>query len=224
MLLSLPRLSFAAAALALAALPSGPALAKDVDNSHLTAEQLDDLARVSRYLNALPTLRGRFLQITVEPEPEGLGGRSSEATGVFYMKRPGRLRFEYDPPVPIVFVADGTMVHIEDKKLENVNGYPLKSTPLGLLLRKDVDLAQQAQISAVKRLPGQLHVTARDEDGVAQGELTMIFSYPMLELRQWIAVDTNEVRTSVFLRDVEKNVKLNPALFRPTDYDFESTD
>lgn len=184
-------------------------------NPHLSDADVADLDRISRYLNDLTTMQGTFLQISDN------GGM---ATGVFYMRRPGRLRFEYDDPVPIVFISDGTFVSIEDKELESVNSYPLRSTPLHLLLKKNVDLAEEADIVALDRREGRLIVTAREDEGLAQGDLTMIFTEPELELTQWVVLDAQGVETSIALRDVVYGEKINPALFRATDYDFYERD
>lgn len=218
----------AAAGLAFIIMLASPVAADDVNNSRLSARDREDLERVSRYLNTLPPLKGRFLQISVEADPDPSnrrGGRTIHAEGTFYLKQPGRLRFEYDPPQHVLFIADGRFVTVEDKELESVNNYPLSDTPLYLLLKGDLNLIEDAQIASVERTPGQLRVTARkdDEDDMS-GRLTMVFSYPVLELLQWTVVDARDTRTTVALRKVQKGVKLDPALFRATDYDFEDWD
>ncbi|MEO1408033.1 MAG: outer-membrane lipoprotein carrier protein LolA, partial [Pseudomonadota bacterium] len=91
------------------------------------------LAEVSAALSAVTTAKGRFVQIA----PDG-----SESTGDFYLRRPGRVRFEYDAPVPLLIVADGATVAVEDKDLETQDRVPLGTTPLGLLLDDDLDLNQ----------------------------------------------------------------------------------
>lgn len=181
----------------------------------LNQQDLDDLTKVSAYINALGTMKGRFTQYS---ETSGDVGK---VMGNFYMRRPGRLRFEYDPPNPIVLVSDGTLVSVEDKDLETVNSYPLKATPLNLLLKKNVDLVVEAEIVNVLREDGELHVTARADDSVAEGELTMFFSYPEIELRRWLVIDAQNIKTLIVLSDVVKDIKLDPSLFRATDYDFE---
>lgn len=186
--------------------------------SVLAAEQTDaqieaDLRRVSDALNAITTMKGDFVQIS---ETGGM------ATGSFYLRKPGRVRFEYDPPAQILFVADGRLISVEDKEMETVNSYPLSATPLKLLLDDDIDLTREAKIVEVFRQGGQLHVKARADDGLAEGELTMVFSEPDLELRQWVILDAQDVETTVALRNVEYGMKLSASLFRPTDYDFEN--
>lgn len=178
--------------------------------SALRPEDIQDLDRVSAYLNSIETLEGKFTQIAQNGDL---------AEGNFYMRRPGRLRFEYASPegMPVI-VADGTWVTLEDRRLKTSSRYPLNVTPLSILLRKDVDLAGDTRVVAVERQPGVLSVTARDDKGVAQGELTMIFRDPGLELRNWIIKDAQGYFTTVAVRDLREGVRLDPALFVAQDY------
>lgn len=173
-------------------------------NDSAESDETDDLTRISDYLNGIETLEGRFIQIA---------SNGVQDQGKFYMLRPGRLRFEYDDPNPITIVADGTWVTLTDRKLKTVDRYPLGATPLKLLLKKNVNLAKDANIVDVARDPGSLSVTAREEDGPAQGELTMVFTDPRLELMQWIITDAQGFTTTVALRDLRRDTKISPSLF-----------
>ena len=166
--------------------------------------QTDDLERISEYLNGIETLEGRFIQVA---------SNGVQDEGRFYLRRPGRLRFEYDDPNPITIISDGTWVTLTDRKLKTVDRYPLGATPLKLLLKKNVNLQKDANIVTVARDPGSLSVTAREEDGPAQGELTMVFSDPGLELMQWIITDAQGFTTTVALRDIRRDTKISPSLF-----------
>ncbi len=181
-----------------------------------SAEDLDDLQRVNQYLNGLGFLTGRFVQIS------DTGGGYAE--GTFYMAERTRLRFEYDPPIPLTFISDGYFVGIDNSELETTSQYPIGVTPLRVLLRADVDLTSDANVTAVERLPGQLRIVASEDNGLAQGELTLIFSDPGLELRQWVIVDAQGHRTTVALQDVLEVDTLSRDLFRFTDYDIDRRD
>ncbi len=175
-------------------------------NPSLTPDDIQDLDRVSAYLNSLTALTGAFTQIDQT-------GEMSE--GTFYMLRPGRVRFDYKSPKDApVLVSDGQWFSVEDRKLKSVARYPLNSTPLSLLLKADVDLASDSRVVNVERQPGMLSVTARDEKGLAQGELTMIFRDPGLELRNWIIKDAQGFYTTIAVRDLREGIKLDPALFK----------
>lgn len=173
--------------------------------AHATpAEDARDLARISNYLNATETIEGTFVQ--VDP-----GGVVSQ--GDFYMRRPGRLRFEYAPPNPTLIVADGFWVAAIDARDGLADRVPLSETPLNLLLKADVDLRREGSVTEIERSEDQLAVTARDPDGRTPGEITMVFSNNPLELRQWIVVDAQGEKTTVALRDMRSNVDLPAALF-----------
>ena len=170
----------------------------------LDAGAVDELSRVSDYLNGIETLEGRFIQVA---------SNGVQDQGRFYLRRPGRLRFEYDDPNPITIVADGTWVTLSDRKLKTVDRYPLGATPLKLLLKKNVNLQKDANVVAVTKDAGTLSVTAREDSGPAQGELTMIFTNPSLELMQWIITDAQGFTTTVALRDLRRDTEINPSLF-----------
>ncbi len=163
-----------------------------------------DLARISNYLNGVTTLEGNFVQI-------GHDGELSE--GLFYMRRPGRIRFEYQPPNPTLVVADGVWVGVYDKRLNSLDRVPLKSTPLYILLRKRVDLRKEGAIRSIERSPGLMRVTAIDPDEPDQGSITMVFAENPLELRQWIVIDPQGLTTTVALSEMRSNVTLDPNLF-----------
>lgn len=174
-------------------------------NASLSPDDIQDLDRISAYLNSLQALKGDFTQIAQN-------GEMSE--GTFYLLRPGRVRFDYrEPKDAPVLISDGQFFAVEDRKLKSVARYPLSATPLNLLLRQDVDLAGDSRVAAVERQPGILSVTARDDKGLAQGELTLIFRDPGLELRNWIIKDAQGYYTTIAVRDLKEGVKIDPAMF-----------
>lgn len=182
----------------LAAGAAAPALAA------LSGEDMRDLARISNYLNGIDTMQGNFVQV-------GHDGELSE--GEFYMRRPGRIRFEYRPPNPALVVADGVWVGVYDKRLNTLDRYPLNSTPLDLLLRERVDLRKEGAVQAIERGDGVMRVLAIDPDNAEQGSITLVFADNPLELRQWIVVDAQGLTTTVALSEMRANVKLDPNLF-----------
>lgn len=177
---------------------TGPASAQ------MSGADARDLTRISNYLNGVTTLEGTFVQI-------GHDGELSE--GLFYMRRPGRIRFEYKPPNPALVVADGTWVGVYDTRLNTLDRIPLGSTPLDILLSKRVDLRSENAIRSIERAPGLMRVTAIDPDAPDQGSITMVFSENPLELRQWIVVDAQGLTTTVALGEMRSNVKLDARLF-----------
>ena len=187
---------FLAGALAALLIPGLPAPAP----AQMSGADARDLARISNYLNGVTTLEGNFIQI-------GHDGELSE--GLFYMRRPGRIRFEYKPPNPALVVADGVWVGVYDTRLNTLDRIPLGSTPLAILLRKKVNLRKEGAIRSIERSPGLMRVTAIDPDEPDQGSITMVFADNPLELRQWIVVDPQGLTTTVVLSEMRANVELD---------------
>jgi outer membrane lipoprotein-sorting protein len=163
-----------------------------------------DLDRVSDYLNSIHTLKAAFVQIGPE-------GQVDE--GMFYIDKPGKMRFQYAPPNPTLIVSDGSTVAVQNKKLDTVDHYPIWSTPLNLILSNDVNLKKNQEIAGVDRQPGELIVNARSHSNNVNGNITLVFAEPTLELRQWTVVDSQGLATTVSVRDVRQDVPLDPSLF-----------
>nr|TFG54423.1 MAG: hypothetical protein E4H34_02620 [Hyphomicrobiales bacterium] len=189
------------AGLLLVALPFAPSSAAEFG-----PEDAQALARITEYLNGIETAEGSFFQIA----PDG-----STDQGTFFLRKPGRVRFEYAAPNPNLIVADGSTIAIENSELKTTDRYPLIDSPIRLLLNDDVDLASDERITSVHSEPGLLSVTARQEDGMVPGEITIEFidSGTNLELRQWEITDAQGLRTIIAVTELRKGVTLSPALF-----------
>jgi outer membrane lipoprotein-sorting protein len=191
--------------MAVAAVPAAvAALAGFMHFERSEADQAD-LDRISAYLNSIKTMKGSFVQIGPE-------GQIDE--GVFYIDKPGRMRFEYHAPNPVLIVSDGATVAVQNKRLNTVDHYPLLSTPLNLVLSDDLNLKRNSSIAGLERQPGELVVNARAASSKVNGNLTLVFASPNLELRQWTIVDAQGLSTTVSLRDVQTGVPLDPSLFK----------
>ena len=138
-------------------------------NADLSASDRADLTRVDNYLSGLTNLQGNFLQVG----PDG-----SLAQGNFYLRRPGRMRFQYDPPEKLLVVADGTWVAVKDG-FSAAQRYPLGSTPLGILLDDHVDLAKEVKVLAVERQPGALRITLADKNDNAPAISPSFSTHPI---------------------------------------------
>ena len=167
-----------------------------------------DISRIVSYLNGIRTLQGRFVQIA----PDG-----NVTQGDVFLRRPGRMRFKYDPPTPVLIVADGVWLVLWDKELDQVDRVPLSSTPLAFLIRDKVSFADPIVIRKVDRQPGLLKVTVFDKRRDDEGEITLIFSDQPLALRQWVVTDPQLLQTRVSLYDIETNIPLDIKLFVFTD-------
>lgn len=172
--------------------------------AQFTQLQKSELDRISAALNAIHTMKGGFMQI----DPDG-----GIAQGKFYIEKPGRMRFEYNPPVPTLIVSDGTTIVVKNTKLNTMDRYPLVSTPLDLVLSDKLDLKDNDAVMSFQHEGNSLIVKAQSTDSRASGFITLVFADPGIELRQWTVVDAQGLATTVALRDVEKDVSLEPSLF-----------
>jgi outer membrane lipoprotein-sorting protein len=170
-----------------------------------TAQQSADLDRVSAYLNSIKTMRGGFTQI---------GPQGQVDQGKFYILKPGKIRFDYDPPNPTLVISDGLSIAVYNTRLNTADRYPLTGTPLNLLLSDRLDLKKSSMITGVQHSPGQLIVTGRARDRNATGSITIVFTDPELELRQWTIVDAQGLPTTVSINNVQQGVALPESAFK----------
>lgn len=170
----------------------------------LSTQQKAELDKLSGALNSIKTMRGAFVQI----DPNG-----NLEHGKFWIEKPGRVRFAYDPPSDTLIVSNGVTVAVKNTKLDTVDRYPLVSTPLDLVLSNKLDLANNPNVIAVSREGSSLIVKARSTDKKVAGSVTLVFSDPGYELRQWTVVDPQGLQTTVALQNVEIAVPLKPSLF-----------
>jgi outer membrane lipoprotein-sorting protein len=174
----------------------------------LSDQDRADVARVENYLNEIRTLSARFMQVS------DTGGT---AEGKLFLSRPGKLRLEYDPPVPILMVANsGFLIHY-DKQLKAVTHLPIDSTPAGLLVRERIVLSGDVTVSAVERGPGSLRVSLLQSKDPQAGKITLVFGERPFALSNWQVVDAQGNVTRVALLEPRVGVPLDPALFRFTD-------
>jgi outer membrane lipoprotein-sorting protein len=153
-----------------------------------------ELDRIAAYLDGLTALKAKFLQVA----PDG-----SVSQGIAWLERPGRMRFQYDPPSPYLLVAGFGLLVFHDSSLDQTTNIPLSSTPLGVLLAPRVVLTGAVTVTAFQRLPGEIDLTLVRTASPGDGSLTLVFSTAPLTLRQWAVRDAQGKLTRVTLYDVE---------------------
>ena len=186
-------------ALLLVAAVAAPAGAQD-----LSAQDRADIRRVEQYLNSITTMRARFIQVH---STEGL------AQGNFYLSRPGRMRIDYDPPLPYVYVADGFWLTFYDSELGQRSDVRLGSTLADFITRRNVRLSGEVTVTGVRRPPGELAIDLVQTDDPGAGTLTLIFQDDPLALVRWRVVDAQGLTTEITLTDREFDVALDRSLF-----------
>jgi outer membrane lipoprotein-sorting protein len=166
------------------------------------------IAAANRTLNSFTRLQARFTQASPG------GGRSS---GTVYIQRPGRMRFQYDPPASMLIVSDGSVVAMRDTELRTTERTPLRSTPLNLILGQNIDLERNARVLRVSRAGPWLMITARDRGGQTDGQIILQFYGESSELRSWDVIDATGARTRISLSGVTQPASFDRSLFRLED-------
>lgn len=190
---------------------ASPAVMAPAAAAQLSAsERSRVLADAANALSSVRTARGKFEQYS----PDG-----SYSTGQFAISRPGRVRFDYDEPVPLLLVSDGTTVALQDSDLETTDRVPLASTPLSILLSDRLDFERQAEVLDVRETGDRLNITLRDRTGEMEGTLTLVLASGDKSLIGWRTTDASGGNTSVMLNGIETGIRLNPRLFILRDFD-----
>jgi outer membrane lipoprotein-sorting protein len=188
------RLCLLAVPLALAGFAASPSFAQQLS-----------MGQVSGYLNSFTSAEGAFTQINAD---------GTISTGTIFIKRPGRVRFEYNPPEESLVVAGGGQVAIFDPRSNNgPDRYPLNQTPLSIILERNIDFTRTDMVTGHTSDGTKTTVTAQDPDHPEYGSIQMVYTANPVELRQWIVTDDTGQQTTVILGDLEKDGRVPDILF-----------
>ena len=188
------RLCLMAVPLAFAGFAASPSLAQQLS-----------LGQVSDYLNSFVTAEGEFTQINAD---------GTISTGRVFIKRPNRVRFEYNPPEESLVVAGGGQVAVFDPRSDgDPDRYPLNQTPLKIILERNIDLTQTNMVTGHTSDGTATTVTAQDPDRPEYGNIQMVYTADPVELRQWIITDDTGQQTTVILGDLVKDGNVPDILF-----------
>lgn len=171
----------------------------------LTQADTLELQQMSAYLNGIHTMTAHFRQVADNGAVSG---------GKLWVARPGRMRFEYEPPNPITLLADSNYMYYWDKELHQVSKYELRSTPAWFLLRDPISFGTDVTVTAIQRVASTVGVTVVENEQPDAGSLTLVFTENPLVLRQWIVVDQQGKTTTVTLSDLKFGMALDPTLFQ----------
>jgi outer membrane lipoprotein-sorting protein len=191
-------------ALPLAAVPLVDAEAQLAASPPTTPQDQADIARVEAYLNGIHTMQARFLQ--VDADGHSIGGN-------LWMQRPGRMRFEYDPPDRMLLVAGHGLLVYYDPAVRQTSNLFLSSTPLGLLLESNLHLSGPVTVTGIARSQGQLQISMVRTPRPREGTITLIFATDPLTLRSWIIRDAQGRQTQISLYDVTYGGTFKQSMF-----------
>lgn len=177
---------------------AGPVAARLSDKDRV------DVARVVAYLNNIHTLESHFEQIAAD---------GSDSSGMLYVERPGKLRLDYDPPMPVMIVADGSGIYYWDKKLEQLSQTRVEDTPAWFLLRPDIKASDDVTVTRFEQRPGVVELTMVETAHPDLGSVTLTLADQPLELRQWTIIDAQARPVTVTLTDPRFGMAISPLLF-----------
>jgi outer membrane lipoprotein-sorting protein len=172
----------------------------------LDARQIEIVKQISDYFNSVANLKGAFVQTA---------GDNKRMKGKFYVKRPGRFRFDYSLPSKQIIISDGEYLAIQDLDLNNEDRVALDQTPFRLVLRKDVDLGRDARIMEVQESADLIIIAIQDKSPDAPGSIRLFFStQPTLELKEWVTTDAQGGNTRVEVSQLDKSNEIDAGLFK----------
>jgi outer membrane lipoprotein-sorting protein len=171
----------------------------------VSASQEEDIRKAENYLNNLETARSRFTQIA----PDG-----SRRTGTFYLNKPGKLRFEYDPPTQDFIVADGTFIYFYDAELNEQTHAPIGQTLADFILRENLNIGEDVIVTDITRGGGLLQITLVQKEDPKAGSLKLGFQEsPVFSLKKWRVTDAQGSIVEIMLADIQTNARPANELF-----------
>lgn len=174
----------------------------------LTKTQLADVERIEEYLNSIRTMKARFLQVSSNGE---------YAEGDIRLSRPGKLRLDYAPPVPILILVTGSVVLYYDKELKQAQYIGTDQTPAAILVRDKIQLrGGDVTITDYERSADALRLTLTKTADPGAGSMTLVFSDKPLALRKWSVMDSQGLTTNVALMAAKFGAEIEPKAFEFT--------
>lgn len=159
---------------------------------------------IERYFNAIRTLKARFVQTN----PNG-----SIIQGTLYVRRPGRMRFEYDPPSQLKIVADGFQVTMWDPTTKDFGQWPIGWTAVSFLVKDPMSLSGDLRVEKLERVNGLIEATMSQTKKPQDGKVIVRFSENPLTWRGWTIIDSRGKQVSVALTDMQTGMQLADSLF-----------
>ncbi len=186
--------------------PDPPAPAPAPTTAAFNPAQRAQVDKVSAYLSSMHQLVGKFVQVG----PDG-----SRVKGEFFIQKPGKIRFEYDPPSPIEIVADGQSVVVRDRKLATQDLFPLSQTPLRFLLSERIDLLRDTNVVGVRADDVFITIVIEEKQAViGTSRLLMMVGAKDYQLKQWTVTDPQGYDTTVAVSNLDSSKRPDPGMFK----------
>lgn len=169
----------------------------------LTEEEVALINEISAHNSAITTMVGRFLQVDTQ---------GNRIEGTFYLERPGKIRFRYNPPSREEIISVGRGFYVIDRKEQTQYAYPQDKVPLRQFLESDIDLLR-SNIVAIDQSADYLSLTLQDDTPAGVVRVTLVFDKETLDLAQWVLRDPGGGELTFSLYDVQKGVEIPRSFF-----------
>ena len=166
--------------------------------------QLNAITKIQTYLNSITTMEGDFLQI---------GPYGGKSNGKFYIQRPGKIRFNYNPPANLYITSDGSSVAVVDTKIRNQDIWPLGQTPLRYLISDSINVLEDANVLQVEFNENLAILVIEESAVIGKSKLAIFFDLSTMELRQWTITDPQGLDTLVSIFNLKKGEPIDPEKF-----------
>lgn len=170
----------------------------------LSAQDKATIAQVEQYLNGVQSLQSKFIQVA----PDG-----RQASGTFYLSRPGKMRLEYDKPIKDFVVADGSFIFYWDGEMRQQSSAPIGTTLADVILRKTIHLSGDVTVTNLFQTPGVVEVSLVETKEAGKGTMTLVFEDHPFQLRKWRVLDAQGLTTEVALLNPRTDVTFDSNLF-----------
>jgi len=162
------------------------------------------LDQLENYLNQLNNISSQFIQSSTN---------GSEETGKILISKPGKLRIEYKKSKELLIVADGKWLHYFDIELNEIQSVIIEKSPAWILLKKNLDLKNDFNISKLEKKSGKITLTLVDKNIENIEKVELIFSSNPIKLKKWVVTDSQEIETTIALLNIITKKKFRPKTF-----------
>lgn len=159
----------------------------------------EEISRLQNYLNSIKTMRADFMQTFSD---------GTTMNGKVAISRPGKMRLEYDPPNENLMVADGAFMHVWDGQAKTGSSIPLGTSLADIILRDDLKLGGDIQVTELKKYPAAMQLTLVQSDNPAAGSITLEFEDMPLKLKNWRILDGQGIETRVAIYNQQMGVSI----------------